>query len=144
MSRLYETLKELFNQREKIHINEVKNILNELTLPAQFLAKLRGNLIKIHNDVATKGYMLDQWDRMWTKIKNELTSEINMATWKDRASSHGILHELAGNGNEVVLTGRAPVWLYLKIAHALHGKVRRLIYNSPVTGDIVIFDHSPF
>jgi len=50
---------------------------------------------------------------------------------------------VVGNGNEVVLTGRAPVWLYLKVAHALHGKARKLIYNSPVTGDIVIFDHSP-
>lgn len=51
--------------------------------------------------------------------------------------------EMAGEGNEVVLTGAGPVWLYLKIAHALHGKVRRLVYRSPVTGDVVIFDHSP-
>ena len=50
--------------------------------------------------------------------------------------------DLAGNGNEVVLTGAGPVWLYFKIAHALHGKVRKLIYRSPVTGDVVIFDHS--
>ena len=52
--------------------------------------------------------------------------------------------ELAGEGNDVVLTGQGPVWLYLKIAHALHGKARRLIYRSPVTGDVVIFDHDPF
>jgi CRISPR-associated Csx3 family protein len=51
--------------------------------------------------------------------------------------------ELAGEGNDVVLSGQAPIWLYLKIAHALHGKARRLIYRSPVTGDVVIFDHSP-
>lgn len=51
--------------------------------------------------------------------------------------------ELAGEGNDVVLTGKAPVWLYLKIAHALHGKAKKLIYRSPVTGDVVIFDHSP-
>jgi hypothetical protein len=51
---------------------------------------------------------------------------------------------LAGEGNEVILTGAAPVWLYLKIAHALHGKAKKLIYHSPVTGDIVIFDHDPF
>ncbi len=50
--------------------------------------------------------------------------------------------DLAGEGNDVVLTGAGPVWLYLKIAHALHGKAKRLIYRSPVTGDIVIFDHS--
>ena len=52
--------------------------------------------------------------------------------------------KLAGEGNEVVLTGRAPVWLYLAVAHALHGKARKLIYRSPVTGDVVIFDHDPF
>lgn len=51
--------------------------------------------------------------------------------------------ELAGEGNEVVLTGAGPVWLYLKIAHALHGKARKLLYRSPVTGDVVIFDHEP-
>ena len=50
--------------------------------------------------------------------------------------------EKAGEGDHtVVLTGAAPVWLYLAIAHALHGKVGRLIYNSPTTGDVVIFDH---
>ncbi|MEW6296013.1 MAG: CRISPR-associated protein Csx3 [Candidatus Diapherotrites archaeon] len=52
--------------------------------------------------------------------------------------------DLAGEGTEVVLTGRAPVWLYLAVAHALHGKARKLIYRSPVTGDLVIFDHNPF
>ena len=52
--------------------------------------------------------------------------------------------ELAGEGNEVVLTGAGPVWLYLKIAHALHGVARKLIYRSPVTGDVVIFDHISF
>jgi len=51
--------------------------------------------------------------------------------------------ELAGEGNNIILTGAAPVWLYLKIAHALHGKSRKLTYRSPVTGDVTIFDHSP-
>jgi hypothetical protein len=51
---------------------------------------------------------------------------------------------LAGGGNEVVLTGAGPVWLYLKLAHALHGKARRLIYRSPASGDVVIFNHDPF
>jgi hypothetical protein len=49
---------------------------------------------------------------------------------------------LAGEGNDVILTGPGPVWLYLKIAHALHGKARRLIYRSPVAGDVLIFDNS--
>jgi len=52
--------------------------------------------------------------------------------------------EIAREGNEIVLTGKAPVWMYLKIAHALHGKAVKLTYSSPVTGDVVIFDHNPF
>lgn len=51
---------------------------------------------------------------------------------------------LAGDGNDVVLTGQGPVWLYLRLAHVLHGKARRLTYRSPVTGDVVIFDHNPY
>lgn len=52
--------------------------------------------------------------------------------------------EQAGEGNEIVLTGKAPVWLYLAVAHALHGKAKKLTYRSPVTGDVLIFDHNPF
>ena len=52
--------------------------------------------------------------------------------------------EQSHEGDEVILTGKAPVWLYLSVAHALHGKAKKLIYRSPVTGDVVIFDHDPF
>lgn len=51
---------------------------------------------------------------------------------------------IAGEGNDIIITGSAPIWLYLKVAHALHGKAKKLIYRSPITGDIVIFDHNPF
>jgi CRISPR-associated Csx3 family protein len=51
--------------------------------------------------------------------------------------------KLAREGNEVVLTGAGPVWLYLRIAHALHGKCVTLKYDSPATGEVVIFDHNP-
>jgi len=54
------------------------------------------------------------------------------------------VREQVPEGGEVVLTGRAPVWLYLLVAHELHGRVRRLYYRSPVTGDVLIFDHSPY
>lgn len=52
--------------------------------------------------------------------------------------------EIAGNGNDVVLTGPGPVWLYLLLAHALHGKCRSLYYDSPVTGKMIIFNHNPY
>ena len=62
----------------------------------------------------------------------------NLADYKVQA-----IH-LAGEGKEITLTGAAPVWLYLAIAHALHGKAKKLVYTSPVTGEVVIFDHNPF
>ena len=52
--------------------------------------------------------------------------------------------DIAGEGNDVILTGQAPIWLYLCAAHALHGKAKKLVYNSPVTGNVVIFDHDPY
>ena len=59
--------------------------------------------------------------------------------------------DLAGEGNHVFLTGRAPIWLYLKVAHALHGKAKKLSYRAPNTIDpqtgqdeVLIFDHDAF
>lgn len=49
----------------------------------------------------------------------------------------------ARQGNDVILTGQAPIWLYLIAAHAVHGLARSLYYRSPVTGDVKIFDHNP-
>ncbi len=52
----------------------------------------------------------------------------------------------AGEGNEIILTGAAPVWMYLKIAHALHGKAKRLYYSAPGQGieKFEIFSHDPY
>ena len=50
---------------------------------------------------------------------------------------------IAGEGHDIVLTGPAPVWLYLRIAHVLHGKAKTLVYRSPVTGDVEVFNHDP-
>jgi hypothetical protein len=41
---------------------------------------------------------------------------------------------------DVVLTGAGPVWGHLAIAHALHGRVVRLMYEAP-NASIVIFSH---
>lgn len=51
------------------------------------------------------------------------------------------------DGEDVVLTGEAPIWLYLKVAHALHGRGRSLSYKSPALGRdarVTIFDHNPY
>lgn len=79
-----------------------------------------------------------------------MTIIINVSSlFKNRAKIKSLdrylmrVSKMAGEGNEVILHGPAPIWLYLKLAHFLHGKARRLIYRSPVIGDLVIFDHDP-
>ena len=52
--------------------------------------------------------------------------------------------KMAGEGNIIILTGQAPIWMYLKISHALHGKTKQLWYSSPATGELLIFDHNAF
>lgn len=51
--------------------------------------------------------------------------------------------DLVPPGADVTLTGPAPVWLYLRLAHALHGRARKLFYDSPVSGPVEIFNHDP-
>lgn len=43
---------------------------------------------------------------------------------------------------DVTLTGAGPVWGHLAIAHALHGRARKLTYSAPNAPDgIVVFNH---
>lgn len=65
--------------------------------------------------------------------KNALLSEI--PNYVDMVT------KLAEGKKIVTLTGAGPVWLYLIIAHVLHGKVALLQYDSPVTGHVTIHDH---
>lgn len=76
---------------------------------------------------------------------------VDLSTFFDSTAKLAALPEyvtrakaLAGEGQDVILTGQAPVWLYLVVAHALHAVARRLIYTSPNSGDVVVFDHDPF
>ncbi|MFN3975201.1 MAG: CRISPR-associated protein Csx3 [Dehalococcoidia bacterium] len=80
---------------------------------------------------------------MWGRVTIDLKSIYGDVAKLDLLPHYlqGIL-EQAGEGNKVVLTGQAPVWLYLAVAHALHGKAASLWYSSPVTGEVLIFDHS--
>ncbi len=41
---------------------------------------------------------------------------------------------------DLILTGAGPVWGYLCIAHALHGRVVRLTYAAP-NANIVVWSH---
>jgi len=53
------------------------------------------------------------------------------------------VNELVSPGADVTLTGRGPVWLYLRLAHALDGRARKRFCDSPVTGPVEVFNHAP-
>lgn len=74
---------------------------------------------------------------------SELYVSTGTARLDDLSNYEQSVLQRAGEGRDVVLTGQAPVWLYLRSAHALHGKARKLVYDSPVTGKVLIFDHTP-
>ena len=51
--------------------------------------------------------------------------------------------DFVGDSQIVVITGSAPTWLYLAVAHALaiSGTCKKLVYNSPSSGDVLVFDY---
>jgi CRISPR-associated Csx3 family protein len=75
---------------------------------------------------------------------NELYEADGQAKLSHLSSYEARCVEQAEEGREVVLTGAGPIWLYLRLAHVLHGKVMVLYYDSPVTGEVEIFNHNPF
>ena len=74
---------------------------------------------------------------------SKLYQETAQAKLADLERYESKARELAGNGRDITLTGAAPVWLYLRIAHALHGVARTLTYEAPVCGRVEIFNHNP-
>ena len=99
------------------------------------LAKfIQDNSENIMDYIETKKIVIDV-EELYKEDGTALTSKIN-----DYLKKLDSMYDF--NGRTVLLTGRGPIWLYLKIAHYLHGYVRELLYESPVTGKIVIFDHS--
>ena len=72
-----------------------------------------------------------------------LYATTNTAKLADLPAYEARVKQLVPAGADVTLTGNAPVWLYLRLAHALHGIARSLTYHSPVTGPVEIFNHDP-
>jgi hypothetical protein len=74
---------------------------------------------------------------------SELYAVSGQAKLADMPAYEARVRELVRPGADLTLTGHAPIWLYLRIAHALHGRARILTYDSPVTGPVEIFNHNP-
>ena len=74
---------------------------------------------------------------------SQLYSTTGTAKLADLPAYEARVKEIVPPGADVTLTGPGPVWLYLRLAHTLHGRVRALTYDSPVTGPVEIFNHNP-
>lgn len=75
---------------------------------------------------------------------SRLYSGTGTAKLADLPAYEEAVRQQAPPGAVVRLTGAGPIWLYLRLAHALHGRAKRLLYHSPVTGDVLVFDHDPY
>lgn len=73
----------------------------------------------------------------------DLYSATGTAKLADLPAYEARVKELVPPGADVTLTGPGPVWLYLRLAHSLHGRAKVLTYESPVTGPVEIFNHNP-
>ena len=73
----------------------------------------------------------------------ELYAATGRAKLDDLPAYEARFKELLPPGEDVTLTGPGPIWLYLRLAHAAHGRARKLFYDSPVTGPVEIFNHDP-
>lgn len=74
---------------------------------------------------------------------SKLYSATGTAKLADLPAYEAGVRNTVPRGADVTLTGPGPVWLYLRLAHTLHGIARSLSYDSPVTGPVVVFDHNP-
>ena len=75
---------------------------------------------------------------------SELFQDTGTAKLSDLPTYESLVRSRVSDGAKVVLSGAAPVWLYLRLGHVLHGKAMQLYYDSPVTGAMLVFDHSPY
>jgi hypothetical protein len=71
---------------------------------------------------------------------------IDVKTLCGERPSIGLLSEyeslvvkFAGQDNYIVLTGVGPMWLFMRLTHALHGRCMGLSYMSPAGVPVVIF-----
>ena len=70
-----------------------------------------------------------------------LYTSTGTALLKDLPAYEAEAKRLCAPGQDVTLTGPGPIWLYLRLAHALHGTARSLSYLSGQGDNILIFDH---
>lgn len=116
--------------------------LNRLDVKSAMLAAvLDGKSPGAYPEYMTQGKEAKPMEKVQIDVKELYGDVAKLEKLEDYVT---IAKELAGSGNDVVLTGQGPVWLYLAVAHALHGRARSLVYDSPVTGPVVIFNHNPF
>ncbi|MEO1783470.1 TIGR02221 family CRISPR-associated protein [Thermodesulfobium sp. 4217-1] len=139
----FKSIDKVNNLRNLIaHCGYNKNLLDEKSIESDIrdLIKLIEVAISEENIKEVRNF-----------LNNKSSVEIDLGKLYENVAKVGEIEEyrdkvleIAGDGKNVTLTGNAPVWMYLYIAHALHGKAKSLRYSSPVIKDFVIFDHNPY
>ncbi|MGC8912223.1 MAG: hypothetical protein ACP5K8_09115 [Nitrososphaeria archaeon] len=93
---LISRLCEKFDDRSKMNVEEVKQLLKELKYSDMYLPKIRGKLITIHNDYVMPGPMLNNYAEMINRIEKEGVN--NFSEWKEWCKRNRILYKLTLEG----------------------------------------------
>lgn len=94
IGQIIENLNGLFKDRQKVNIKEIEKLLIELNFPKEYIAKIRGRLIKIDGNTVSKGYMLTRLAEMQLRVKEESKKYNNSSLWEKWAIKNGLLWKL--------------------------------------------------
>jgi hypothetical protein len=83
-----------------INIAQIKNVLEEIGLPKQFISKLRGTWIVIRDDRAEAGPFLQKVLELHRELEKVARSIGNFTKWTNYFEERGLLYKFVENGKE--------------------------------------------
>jgi hypothetical protein len=84
-----------------VNVGQIKSLLKELNLPEQFLAKLRGTWLTLHNDRAEAGPLLEKILKLHKGLEGESQKTKNLSGWKGYFEEKKWLYKFVEHGERV-------------------------------------------
>lgn len=102
----------------------------------------RSEAVLIPPKVKVEGLENKRGQEVTIDVENIYSSYGEQATFENLDQYLTDAKTQAGLGSKVTLTGRGPIWLYMLIQHDLHGTIQALKYDSPMTGEVEIYNRT--
>lgn len=98
MGEIMRGLNQLFEHREEVNVSEIERLIEGLGLRREFLAKLRGRLVKTEHGTASRGFLLERWNNIYGRAEEGAMGVDNFSQWIKWARNQDILWELTLDG----------------------------------------------